>query len=209
MGTCGGVGSAPQEQPFVAGNAEMLDDKAKQVLTDTAILLCGKERKDDYLARSVLTETVSDDRLIVGTDVACEDARPHVVGPRLRGNSHRCEPLGRDCVLTSLTTKHQAGRYVIRCREAAVHVDLQVLKWPNLDMRRAAKGAKRPLGRRLRGTGRPHVARRLLVHDVTVRLWLRSLSVLLILLGSLDRSQPRLAAFDPELVARHQWRGSF
>ena len=32
----------------------------------------------------------------------------------------------------------------------------------------------------------------------------RSLSVLLVLLGSLDRSQPRLAALDPQLIARHE-----
>jgi uncharacterized protein (DUF924 family) len=34
--------------------------------------------------------------------------------------------------------------------------------------------------------------------------WSWSRSVLLVLLGTLDRPQPRLAAFDPELVARHE-----
>ena len=76
-------------------------------------------------------------------------------------------------------------------------------------MRRGAKGAKRSLGRRLDAKVRPHAARRLLAHEATFRLGLRSCSVLLVLLRSLDRSQPRLAAFDPELVARHEWGGRF
>src|SRR5262245_6409880 len=36
---------------------------------------------------------------------------------------------------------------------------------------------------------------------------LRSVSVLLVLFRSVDRSQPRLATLDPKLVARHKGRG--
>jgi len=48
-----------------------------------------------------------------------------------------------------------------------------------------------------------------LANQVTVRLGLRSLSVLLVLRGSLDRSQPRLAALDPEFIAWHERGGGF
>jgi len=74
--------------------------------------------------------------------------------------------------------------------------------------RRPTSGRKPAGGRPVERRVRPHAGS--CCHTERLSAWaLRSLAVLVVLLGSLDRSQPRLAAFDPELVAWHEWGGSF